>query len=120
MSRGRPAKGTRVERTRFIPSAVSTPLLQLRTGEITTDGRTHLHTRYITARTLPAFDESLKAGPSEGTLLGDDWDEFPPGEEPQEIICQPSADKRKRTAAVSTVSLFLLYNLKLCIRIHRY
>jgi hypothetical protein len=118
MSRGRPAKDARVERTRFIPSTVSAPLLQLRTGEITTDGRTHLHTRYITASTLPTSD-SLNVGSSEGALLCDDWDKCPPEEEPQEIICEPSSDKRKRTAAVSTIALSLLYNLKLCIRIHR-
>ena len=117
MSRGHPAKDARVERTRFVPSGVSAPLLQLRTGEITTDGRTHLHTRYITVSTLPASN-SLNVGSSEGTLLDDDWDKCPPEEEPQEIICEPSSDKRKRTAAVSTVTLSLLYNLKLCIRIH--
>jgi len=119
MSRGRPAKDVRVERTRFVPPVISAPLLQLRTGEITTDGRTHLRTRYITASTLPTSD-SLNAGSSEGTLLGGDWDECPPEEGPQEVICEPSSDKRKRTAAVSTVALSLLYNLKLCIaRIHR-
>ncbi|OJA21364.1 hypothetical protein AZE42_13608, partial [Rhizopogon vesiculosus] len=35
----------------------------------------------------------------EGTLLDDDWDKCPPEEELQEIICEPSSDKCKCTAA---------------------
>ncbi|KAG1888957.1 uncharacterized protein F5891DRAFT_1216956 [Suillus fuscotomentosus] len=62
MSRGRSAKSSRVERTRFIPSsAANSPLLRLRTGEITTEGRTQLHTHYVPAPSLHVFD-SLDTG----------------------------------------------------------
>lgn len=105
MSQGRSAKSSRIERTRFIPAAANTPLLQLRTVGITTQGRTRLHTHYVPAPSLSIFDSS-DAGSDAGPWDG--WDELSlEQEEPQEIDCRPSFDKRKRTAAVSIVGLQL-------------
>lgn len=105
MSRGHSAKSSRVERTRFIPSsAANAPLLRLRTGEITTEGRTQLHTCYVPAPSLHVFD-SLDTGSDAGPFCGGDWDEFPLEQGgSQQMLCEPSSDRRKRTAAVSTVA----------------
>lgn len=108
MSRGRSAKSSRVERTRFIPSAASTPLLRLRTGEITTEGRTQLHTRYIQAPSNPIFD-SLDNDSDAGPFFGGDWDEFLPEQEEEQIVGETSS--RKYTAAVSTLSYDCYSNL---------
>lgn len=111
MSRGRSAKSTRVQRIRFVPSAASAPLLQLRTGEITTEGRTQLHTHYVPAPSLPVSD-SLDAGADAGPFFGGDWDELSQEQEgPEQILCEPSSHSRKRTAAVSTVTYNYYPNL---------
>jgi hypothetical protein len=105
MSRARSAKSSQIQRTRFVPSTGSAaPLLQLRTGGITTEGRTQLHTCYVPAPSLPVFN-SLDTGSDGGLFCGGDWDESslePEGS--QQILCEPLADRRKRSAAVSAVA----------------
>ncbi|KAG1743569.1 uncharacterized protein EDB91DRAFT_1080974 [Suillus paluster] len=97
MSWGRSAKGGRVERTHFLPSISNGPLLWLHTGEITTDGCTQLHTHYVPAPSLLAFD-SPNVGSDEGMLFGSNWDESPLEEDGlQDLI---ACDKHKHTAAM--------------------
>jgi hypothetical protein len=109
MSWGHSAKGGRVERTQFVPSISNSPLLRLHTGEIATDGRTQLHTHYVPASSLLAFDSPNIS--SEGLLFNSNWDESPPEEDGlQDLI---ACDKHKHTAAVSIISLHLSHNLNI-------
>lgn len=109
MPAGCPVKTARIEQTQFVPSSLSAdnaPLLRLHTAGITSEGRTNINTSYIPASTISPPNLSHIAS-NEQILFGGDWDECPPEYEEgsAELICEPSSDKRKRTAAVS---LFVL------------
>ncbi|KAG1781477.1 hypothetical protein EV702DRAFT_1041987 [Suillus placidus] len=100
---GHPAKSAQIERTQFVPSTLTAdnaPLLRLHTAGITLEGRTNFNTCYIPVSTLSAPDLS-NIGSNERTLFSGDWDECPLEYEEgsQEIICEPSFDKHKCTAA---------------------
>ncbi|KAG2058310.1 hypothetical protein BDR06DRAFT_980537 [Suillus hirtellus] len=100
MSQGCSAKSSRVEQTHFIPSSTANSLLLwLCTGEITTEGRTQLHTCYVPALLLHVFN-SLDTGSDAGPFCGGDWDEIPLEQGGlQQMLCEPSSDRRKHTAA---------------------
>ncbi|KAG1736656.1 uncharacterized protein EDB91DRAFT_1249957 [Suillus paluster] len=99
---GHPAKSARIEHTQFVPPTLTTdnaPLLCLRTAGITTEGCTNVNTCYIPASTISPPNLS-NIGSNERMLFGG-WDECPAEYEEgsAEIICEPSSDKRKCTAA---------------------
>ncbi|KAG2053400.1 hypothetical protein BDR06DRAFT_1008791 [Suillus hirtellus] len=103
MPAGCPVKTARIEQTQFVPSlltADNAPLLRLHTAGITSEGRTNVNTSYIPVSTISPPGLSHIAS-NEQILFGSDWDECPPEYEEgsAELICKPSSDKWKCTAA---------------------